>query len=1064
MKKSLIIWKFHLSWLCLLCTGGTFLGFAAPGMSPRPSVQTQNEKKFDLTGRVVDKDGFPMVAVTVTVKNDPNKGTLTDNEGRYRISVFPSDTIIYSYLGYISQRFKAQDVDKLAITLLEDAEQIEDVVVVAFGTQKKESIVSSISTVNPTKLRVPSSNLTSSFAGQLAGVIAYQRSGEPGLDDAEFFIRGVTSFGAGKKDPLILIDGIEMSSGDLARLNVDDIGSFSVMKDASAAALYGARGANGVILVTTKQGIEDKVKLSIRAELSTSMNTSLVEIADPITYMKLHNEAVRTRWGVTRAMPYSSLKIANTERGTDPILYPAVNWYDYMIKDHTLNQRYSINITGGGKAVQYYLSGNLLHDEGILKEDSRNNFSNNIKLNRFQLRSNVNIKLAKNTQAVVRFYGTFDERTGPKKDGAEMFNLARNASPVRFLPYYPADENNLGTTHTLFGNDGEDARPEFSNPYAEMVSGYKKSSQSMMTTQLELEHRFTNALEGLVITGKFNLKRDSYYDLQRGFVPFYYRPITGLPSGEYVLQALNPDEGTEYLDFNGGDKYVISSIYGEARINYTKTLAEKHSLTAMLVGTIRNETSTQVFNLQQSLPKRNLSLSGRLAYGYDSRYFIEGNFGYNGSERFAIRNRWGFFPSIGLGWMISNERFMQGLSKVITKLKLKATYGLVGNDQIGALSDRFFYLSQIVMNTSTYGYQFGTDLEYRKNGISITRYADYDITWEKAKKTDLGIELGLWNALDIQADYFIDKRHNILQERSDIPSTMGLNYAPLSNVGAAKTTGFEISANFNKSFNKDLWLTAMFNYTYSVGRYDKYEEPDYSDTPWLSHVGKKINQMYGYIAERLFIDDVDVANSPVQTVFSGTSPIPYGAGDIKYKDINNDGVIDKLDMVPMGYPTNPEIVYGTGFSLGFKGIDISCFFQGSARSSFMISPANTAPFLNNGQRALLQYYADDHWSESNRNEHALWPRLSDQAVSNNNVNSTWWLRDGSFLRLKKLEIGYTLPTRWTQKAKMESIRAYFSGTNLFVWSKFKMWDPEMAGNGLGYPLQKVFNVGVNINF
>lgn len=1020
----------------------------------------QAAKPMKLTGRVVDPDGFSLVGVTITIKGT-TKGVTTDSEGKYELDVNAEDIVVYSYIGYKTQEILAKEADRFAVVLQPESQEIENVVVVAFGTQKKESVVASVSTVDPGKLRIPASNLTSAFAGQLAGVIAYQRSGEPGLDDAEFFIRGVTSFGAGKKDPLILIDGIEMSSSDLARLNVDDIGSFSVMKDASAAALYGARGANGVILVTTKRGVEESVRLSVRAEISTSMNTSLVELADPVTYMKLHNEAVRTRWGAEKMMPYSTAKILNTQLKKNPVLYPSVDWYDYMMKDFTINQRYSMNITGGGKAVQYYLSANFLRDQGILKEDSRNNFDNNIKLNRFQLRSNVDIKLTRRTKAVIRFYGTFDERTGPKKEGSEMFSAARNATSVMFLPFYEPDEEHSHTTHTLFGNQTQDGKLVYTNPYAEMVSGFKKSSSSMMTSQVELTHTFENALEGLVLSGIFNLKRDSYYDLQRGFVPFYYAPVAGLSNDEYRLQSLNPDDGTEYLDFNGGNKYVTSTLYGELRANYTKTIAEKHNITAMLVGTIRNASTTEVWSLYESLPNRNISLSGRLAYGYDSRYFIEGNFGYNGSERFAKSHRFGFFPSIGLGWMISNEKFMQPVKKVLTKLKLKATYGLVGNDQIGNLKDRFFYLSNINMKAGEY--TFGTDLTYSRPGIAINRYADPDITWEIARKADFGVELGLWNALDIQADYFFDKRKNILQTRADIPSTMGLGYTPTSNVGEAHSEGFEISMNFNKSFNPDFWLTAMFNYTYAIGKYTKYEEADFSDTPWRSHVGQKINQIYGYIAERLFIDDEDVKNSPVQTVSSG-SGIQYGAGDIKYKDINNDQVIDSNDMVPIGFPTAPEVVYGVGFSLGYKSIDFSCFFQGSGRSSFMISPTQTAPFLNNGQRALLKYYADDHWSEDNRKLDALWPRLADDVVPNNTVNSTWWLRNGSFLRLKKLEVGYTLPVKWTRKVKMDKARIYFNATNLFVLSDFKMWDPEMAGNGLGYPLQRVFNLGLNLNF
>lgn len=435
---------------------------------------------------------------------------------------------------------------------------------------------------------------------------------------------------------------------------------------------------------------------------------------------------------------------------------------------------------------------------------------------------------------------------------------------------------------------------------------------------------------------------------------------------------------------------------------------------------------------------------------------MEFNFGYNGSERFSQNNRFGFFPSVGAGWLVSNEAFMAGVSKVLTKLKLKATYGKVGNDQIGYLSDRFFYLSQVNMNST--GYRFGTDLTYARNGIAINRYANDLITWEIAKKTNFGIEFTLMENLDVLADYFRETRENILQTRTDIPTSMGLVTVPQANLGVAAGQGAEVELKYQKSFNKDLWLMLTGNFTYATARYKEYEEPDYSDAPWKSRVGRKLSQAEGLIAERLFIDEEEVNNSPKQMFGE------YHAGDIKYKDINDDGQINGDDMVSIGFPTTPEIIYGTGFSFGYKAFDLSCFFQGSARSSFFIDPAALTPFINRGQRALMKYIADDHWSESNRELYAFWPRLSSYAIGNNNQRSTHWLRNGAFLRLKSAEMGYTLPERLTRRFYVNMMRFYVSGTNLFVWSKFKMWDPEMAGNGLGYPVQKVLNLGVNINF
>jgi len=1025
-----------------------------------------------ITGRVSDVNEVGLIGVSVKVKGT-NIGAMTDMNGHFTITVpNKNDTLEFSIVGYSTKDVpvKGKGLSEIRVTLEESAAELGEVVITAFGThQKKESVVSAITTIDPTELRIPSSNLTTALAGKLAGVIAYQRSGEPGLDNAEFFIRGVTSFStAGKKDPLILIDGVEMTTNDLARLNVDDIAAFSIMKDASAAALYGARGANGVILVTTKQGKVDKLQINMRAEQSTSYNSELVSLADPITYMKLHNEAVRTRDAMV-PLPYSSSKIRETGLGTDPLLYPSVNWYDYLIANHATNRRANVNITGGGQTVQYYLSANYENDKGILKESKENLFNNNINIDRLQIRSNVTIKFAPTTTGIVRAYGTFDNQTGPSANttdwqgkplsgGAAVFQWARNATPVLFQPYYQPDSANEFTKHILFGMGSE--LGTYVNPLAQVVSSFKESKQSMLLLQLEMEHKFTGALAGVSLKGTYNVMRSAYYDLYRGYSPFYYTPAS-TADGSYHLMGLNPDGGTEYLSYTPGTRTVIASNYGELRLGYNKTFKDVHDFSALLVGTMRSETEGADLNrsvsdqLQASLPRRNISSAGRLAYGYDNRYFFELDAGYNGTERFAKNNRFGFFPAAGAGWMVSNEKFMSGVKDIFTTLKLRASYGKVGNDQIGTLYDRFFYLSQVDM-TGT-GYWFGTDRSYR-SGITIDRYANPLITWEIAKKADVGIELGLYHDLTLNVDYFHETRENILQTRTDVPTTMGLRAIPQANLGVAEGKGFEVEMKYQRSFTKDLWLLVNGNFTYASSKYKQYEEPDYSDVPWRSHIGLKINQPIGYIAERLFIDDEEVNNSPVQQFGE------YGAGDIKYKDINGDGVINTDDMVPIGFPTVPEIIYGTGFSLGYKDFDFSCFFQGSARSSFFISPDAITPFVNQGQRGLMKYIADDHWSENDRNIYAFWPRLSDHAISNNNQPSTHWLRNGSFVRLKSVEIGYTLPKKLTEKAFINMLRFYVSGTNLFLWSKFKMWDPEMAGNGLGYPVQRVINFGVNLNF
>ncbi len=1008
-----------------------------------------------VSGQVIDDQGQPMPGTSIIVKGE-TRGVISDGNGNFEIAVKATDVLVFEFLGYQKQEVPTQGKTTLKIVMQPKADELDEVTVVAFSKQKKESVIASVSTVNPTELKVPSSNLTTALAGRASGIISYQVSGEPGQDNAQFFIRGISSFGASaKKDPLILIDNIEVTSTDLARLTPDDIASFSVMKDATAAALYGARGANGVILITTKNGVEGKAKLNVRYELSLSEPTTTVDLADPITYMTLHNEAVKTR-NPTASVPYSQEKIAGTRKGENPNVFPANDWYNMLFKDVTVNHRVNFNLSGGGAIANYYISGAYSRDNGVLKSDNMNNFKNNIELNRYVLRANFNVKVTNSTTVTARLHGAFDDYSGPLDGGSAIYEMIMNSNPVAFPAVFTPDEVLTARKHTMFGRNADNS---YTNPYAEMVRGYKQYSTSTMLAQVEIKQDLSAITEGLSIRALANTNRYSYFDLRREMTPYYYTLGTyDRDTGVYTVSALN--EGSNALSYVEGAKDVNSSLYLEAAADYNRTFNDKHNVTGLLVYTMQHQLYGNAGDLQGSLPYRNMGLAGRFTYSYDSRYFVEANFGYNGSERFDKNHRWGFFPSAGLGYIVSNETFYpESLKRVLSLVKLKATYGLVGNDAIG--SGRFFYLSNVNLNDASQSISFGTLINTTKPGVTISQYANPNISWEISRKMNLGLELGLWDdALSVQLDYFTENRSNILMTRSYVPSSAGFEADITANVGEAQGRGFEAALQFNHSFNKDMWLTATGNFTYATSEYKIYEEPDYSATPWLSHVGHSLGQTYGYVAERLFVDDREVQNSPTQN-FGGD--IATAAGDIKYKDINGDGEITTLDRVPIGYPYTPEVIYGFGASFGWKGFDISLFFQGSARSSFWIDPTKVAPFIN-GQRALLTDIANSVWTEENRDIYAFWPRLSETLSNNNTQTSTWYMRDGSFLRLKSAEIGYTLPSAISKKAGIETARIYVSGSNLLTFSKFKLWDPEMKGNGLGYPVQRVYNIGVQINF
>lgn len=1029
-----------------------------------------------ITGKVTDVKGGPLPGVSVALKGSANGG-VTDGDGKYTVKLTDGGgTLVFSFVGYKKQEIAIAGRKTINVELKEDDNSLEEVgIVVAYGKQKKESMVSSITSINPKELKGPTSNLTTMLAGRLSGVVAYQRSGEPGRDNAQFFIRGITSFGAGKIDPLILIDGMESTPTDLARLQPDDISGFSVLKDASASSLYGARGANGVILVTTKSGSDGKTKFNVRAENSISSNTQNFKLADNITYMKLANESVLTRTipGFKSAPePYSKTKIDRTAAGWNPLLYPNNDWIKTLIKDYTMNQRFNMNMNGGGKVAQYYIAGTFNIDNGVLKSEALNKYDNNIKLKSYQVRSNVNVKLTPTTEGIVRTSGTFDDYQGPIGGGANIFGQAISANPVLFPVSYPSSAMPL-VKHPLFGNAliGSD-NVFYNNPYANMVSGFQQYNTSTLNIQLEVKQDFNFVTPGLTARLMTYTQRYSYFDLSRKFNPFFYGATPTDSRGEnYNLSLLNEKQipgPTEYLNYEPGDRKANTTSYMEAAVNYNRTFHEKHAIGGLLITTLRNYLTADANDLQAALPARNQGLSGRFTYGYDNRYLFEGNFGYNGSERFARNNRFGFFPSIGVAWNASNEKFFEPLKSTISNLKLRATYGLVGNDQIGNERDRFFYLANVILNGPSGG-RFGTDFSTSLPGIGITRYPNENITWEKSKTTNLGMDLTLFNSLNLVVDVYKSRRNNILMERSSIPSTMGLGAKIQANVGEAESKGVDLSLDYNRTFG-DIWIQGRGTFTYATSKLLVNEEPDFGNLTYLSKVGNSLGQNYGYIAERLFVDDEEVRNSPRQAFGNGLEPVR--GGDIKYRDVNGDGIISSLDIVPLGLPTSPEIVYGFGLSAGYKKFDISGFFQGSARSSFWIDPVKITPFAiyrtqgidGNLQNGLLKGIADSYWSEDNRNMQAFWPRLSSTVNVNNTQVSNWWMRNGSFLRLKTVELGFNLSGKSVERLGIGSLRVYANATNLFVKSSFKMWDPEQGSNGLGYPLQKVFNFGLNVQF
>lgn len=1005
---------------------------------PNVGIMKLQQSEQKITGIVVDTKNEPVIGANVLVKGTTN-GVITDLDGKFILTVPRGAVLQISYIGYITQEIKVTEESNYSILLHEDSEALEEVVVVGFGTQKKASVVGAVQTIRPKELKIPSSNLSNAFAGRIAGVTSFQRSGEPGADGATFYIRGISTF-AGPTSPLTFIDGVEVSVDDMNALAPEVIEGFSVLKDATATALYGARGANGVMLITTRSGNEnERAKINIRVENAFSSPIKMVDLADGVDYMIGNNEALLTR-GITTPR-FSQEKIDMTRQGGDPIIYPNVDWYDLMFKNMSMSQRANLNVSGGTKKITYFLSASVDNQTGMLKKASENNYDNNIKELRFSFQGNISAKLTNTTKVGLRINSQISEYNGSAAGTATLYSHIFEAPPTIYPAYITGNEEG----YTKFGNRyGGPHGGFYRNPYADMVSGYKDNSKSSVITSFDLEQDLSFLTEGLKFKGLISFKNFSSTDVVRSFTPFYYQMDLDNPlheDGTYNAEVVS--KGTTYLGTStgtAGDRLLNI----QASLDYSRSFG-KHDVSGMLVYLQRDYNNNAPNGFYPSLPTRNQGFAGRVTYGFDNRYMIEANFGYNGSENFAEGARFGFFPSVALGYNISNESFFEPLQEVVSNLKIRGSYGLVGNS---FTDPRFPYITDV--NLSGAGYTFGNNWQNNMIGAVINKYGTPNAKWETGKKLNVGMDLSLFNSLNVVVDGFQEVRSGIFMQRQVISAESGIvGNNPYANLGKVKNKGVDVSLEYNKQFSKDLLVNLRGTFTYNKNVLLDRDEPQLP-YPYLSDIGKPLNRYKGLIAEGLYKDQADIDNSPKSTY----TPQLIKPGDIKYKDLNEDGKIDNNDMTQIGDPTVPQITYGFGGNLQYKGFDFGIFFQGIAKTSLMMS--NIHPYSAN-ESVLFDWIAKERWTEEKPNPNALYPRLISKAESgfNNYQSSTYWLRNGAFLRLKNVELGYTY----------KMARLYVSGQNLLTFSPFKYWDPEQGGgNGLGYPPSRVVNIGLQLNF
>lgn len=1014
---------------------------------------TSGDGKKTFSGIIIGSDtNEPLAGVVVYDKSNPKAAAISGAGGEYSITVSDNaKTIVFDLLGYDSKEINVSEPSYLfsLVTMIVQANALEEAVVVGFGTQKKESLVGAVQAVKPENLAATSSNITTAFAGNVAGLISSQYSGEPGYDGATFFVRGIATFGA-NKGALLIMDGVEINASMLGNIPMEAIESMSVLKDATATALYGSRGANGVVIITTKEGRNsEKIAVNFAFDNTFSMPTQVQEVADAVTYMELYNESKynEARAAASDYVPfYSAEKIEGTRMNLNPYLFPNNDWYSMLFKDFAVNQRFNMTMRGGGKKVNYFLTASVFNENGILKKPSESPLDIRMNNKKYLFQSNVAAMMTNTTKVSMKLNVQLQYNHTPYESTSDLFYWVMRANPARFPAVLPAEE---GDTFVRYGNNYSwDVGKNELNPYARMSAGYKDRYYAYMTASLQIDQDLKMITKGLSAKAFVSFYNYTYASTNRALVPYYFRvddDYTVNEDGTYNFTTTTiGDEGSTYLSSG-----VSHSGYHEwsmnASLNYARDFG-KHAVAADLVYRMKEKVNNAVGASEESLlPFREQGLAGRVTYNYDKRYFIEANFGYNGSENFIEGKRFGFFPSVAVGYNIANENFFKPLKPVINNLKIRASYGQVGND---ALSSRFPYITEVSMGGR--GYYFGNNFSSIGAGY-ISTYGNPDATWEIANKLNVGVDLTLFKDFNLSIDHFREHRYNIFMKRSSLSATAGMGATvPYANLGQVDNSGFDLSLDYNKVVNKDFQYSIRGTFTYAHNKVLFIDEPNYPEqNKHLSMVGHTLLAHQVLIAEGIFTSQEEIDNSPEQRF--GT----YNVGDIKYRDVNGDNVVDTNDYVWEDTPYAPEIQYGIGGSIKYRKWDMSLMFQGVG--NYQIRMYNHHPFGSESSFGfgIAQYIADDHWSWDNNNANASYPRLTSVTSPNNTLASTYYLRDATYFRLKNAEIGYSFL----------KFRVYVAGSNLFTISPFKAWDPELGnGNGLSYPLQRTVKLGMQFNF
>ena len=1012
------------------------------------SLQAQEDKKLVIKGVVEDALG-PVIGASVVAKNQPGVGAITDLDGRFSLKVGPYDVLQITFVGYQSVEIPVlsiKDKNNLKVTMKEDNQTIDEVVVTASGVQKKKTLTGAITNVELKHLNAPGANLSNSLAGVVPGIIAMQSSGEPGENMSQFWIRGMSTFGA-KSGALILVDGVERSFNEIP---VEDIESFSVLKDASATAIYGQRGANGVVLITTKRGEKGKVKINVKAGFDWNTPVKVPEYASGYDWARLANEALVGRY---ENPLYTNEELDIIQHGLDPDLYPNIDWRDLMLKKGAPSYYANISFSGGSDNVRYFVTGRYTGENGRYRtSSSENKYNTNSTYERWNYRANVDMNLTRTTVLSVGVGGWLVNRTSPSSSSDDIWHSFASYTPVTAPRKWSTGQWPIVSGMTT---------PE----YQMTQTGYRTIWENKMETNVGLEQDLSFITKGLKFNGVFAF--DTYNKntivREKGEELWSAESLRDGNGNLVLKREANAKAMSQAKKVEGDKRYYL-----QASLDYSRLFAEKHRVGAFAM-VYQQETSDVNFaedDLMASIPHRTLAYSGRFTYAYKDKYLTEFNWGYTGSVNFEKGKQFGFFPAVSVGWVLSEEPFIKKMMPWIDQFKIRASYGEVGNDEIAGR--RFPYIT--LVNTDDNSYSFGEFTNNSAQGYRIKTMGTPYLTWEVAKKYDVGVDFSFFNSkITGTIDWFLDKRDDIFMKRNQMPLTTGLaDQTPMANVGKMKSYGWDGNIAYTQRIG-EVNLQLRANFTYQTT--DVIDKDEAANELWYKmDKGFQLNQSRGLIALGLFENQEDIDRSPSQKALSNKTILP---GDIKYKDVNGDGVITDDDKVPLGYRETPGLQYGLGLSANWKNWGINMLFQGTGKCDFFVGGSGPHAFHDGKRGNILQVMVDgNRWipkeisgTEATEDPNADWPRLTYTNNSNNNRKSTYWLKERKYLRLRNLEITYDLPQMWTRKFLVSNMRIGFIGQNLFTWAPFKWWDPEGTNeSGSSYPINRTYSCYIQFSF